>query len=169
MQIYLQPEGVDKIYNMVHISTGIRQGVRDMGKVKVNVKLANFVDMKNAEIGLIPKEKLKTIDIEMLVDTGATMLSIGEDLAEQLGIKKEKEIFVALADGSIQRHFKGLGVLVEIGDRNCVTDCIILERGVEPLLGQIPLEEMDLVVDCKNKQLIPNPESFEGKVVLRLK
>jgi len=105
----------------------------------------------------------------MLVDTGATMLTIGEDLAERLGIKKEKEVYVALADGSIQRRFKGRGVLVEIGDRDCVTDCIILERGVEPLLGQIPLEEMDLVVDCKNKQLTPNPNSFEGKVILSLK
>ncbi len=31
--------------------------------------------------------------------TGATMLSIGEDIAEQLGIKKEKEVYVSLAEG----------------------------------------------------------------------
>jgi clan AA aspartic protease len=140
-----------------------------MGKVKAKIKLTNFVDVKNVESGLIAKEKLRTTEAEMLVDTGATMLTIGEDIAEVLGIKKEKEVYVSLADGSIQRRFKGLGVLVEIGDRDCVTDCIILERGIEPLLGQIPLEEMDLVVDCKNKQLIPNPKSFEGKVVLSLK
>jgi clan AA aspartic protease len=140
-----------------------------MGKVKAKIKLTNFVDVKNVEAGLIAKEKLRTTEAEMLVDTGATMLTIGEDIAEVLGIKKEKEVYVSLADGSIQRRFKGLGVLVEIGDRNCVTDCIILERGIEPLLGQIPLEEMDLVVDCKNKQLTPNPKSFEGKVVLSLK
>lgn len=140
-----------------------------MGRVKAKIKLTNFVDVKNVEAGLISKEKLRTTEVEMLVDTGATMLNIGEDIAEKLGIKKEKEIYVTLADGSIQRRFKGLGVLVEIGERDCVTDCVILERGVESLLGQIPLEEMDLVVDCKNKKLTPNPESFEGKVVLSLK
>ncbi|MCP5103846.1 MAG: hypothetical protein GY950_10730 [bacterium] len=140
-----------------------------MGKVKTKIKLTNFVDVKNCENGLIPKEKLRTTEVEMLVDTGATMLSIGEDIAEILGIKKEKEVYGALADGSIQRRFKGLGVLVEKDDRDCVTDCIILERGVEALLGQIPLEEMDLVVDCKNKQLTPNPNSYKGKVMLSLK
>jgi clan AA aspartic protease len=145
------------------------KGVNDMGRVKAKIKLTNFVDVKNVEAGLISKEKLRTTEVEMLVDTGATMLNIGEDIAEKLGIKKEKEIYVTLADGSIQRRFKGLGVLVEIGERDCVTDCVILERGVESLLGQIPLEEMDLVVDCKNKKLTPNPESFEGKVVLSLK
>lgn len=144
-------------------------GGNDMGSVKAKIKLSNFVDVKNVEAGLISKKKLRSTEVEMLVDTGATMLTIGEDVAEKLGIKKEKEIYVTLADGSIQRRFKGLGLLVEIGDRDCVTDCVILERGVEPLLGQIPLEEMDLVVDCKNKQLTPNPESFEGKVVLSLK
>ncbi len=140
-----------------------------MGKVRAKIKLTNFVDVRNYENGLISKEKLRSTEVEMLVDTGATMLSIGEDIAEQLGVKKEKEVYVSLADGSIQRRFKGLGVLVEIGDRDCVTDCIILERGVEPLLGQIPLEEMDLVVDCKNKELTPNPKSFKGKVMLSLK
>jgi clan AA aspartic protease len=140
-----------------------------MGKVKVKTKLTNFVDMKNCENGLIPKEKLRTTELEMLVDTRATMLSIGEDIAEKLGIKKEKEVYVTLADGSILRRFKGLGLLVEINNRDCVTDCIILERGVEPLLGQIPLEVMDLVVDCKNKQLSPNPKSYKGKVMISLK
>ncbi len=140
-----------------------------MGQVKKKIRLTNFVDFKNAEAGLTPEEKPRAADVEMLVDTGAIMLTIGEDLAERLGIEKEKEVYVCLADGSIQRRFKGLGVLVEVGDRECVTDCIILERGIEPILGQIPLEEMDLVVDCKNKELNPNPNSYQGKVVLNLK
>ncbi len=140
-----------------------------MGKVKAKIRLTNFVEFKNVEAGLTPGKIPRAADVDILVDTGATMLTIGEDLAERLGIKKEKEVYVSLADGSIQRRFKGLGILVEVGDRECVTDCIILERGIEPILGQIPLEEMDLVVDCKNRELNPNPNSYQGKVVLNLK
>ena len=140
-----------------------------MGEVKTKIKLTNFVDLRNYENGLIPKNEVHFTEVEMLVDTGATMLTISEDVAKKIGIKKEKEILVSLADESIHKHFKGRGILVEIGDRDCVTDCVILERGTQSLLGQIPLEEMDLVVDCRNNTLIPNPKSYKGRVTVNLK
>ncbi len=137
-----------------------------MGEVRVKIRLTNFVDVRNAENQLISLDQIRTLDVDMVVDTGATMMILSEEIAENLGIQKEKEVFVRLADDSLQRHYKGRGILVEFGERDCVTDCIILERGVEPLLGQIPLEEMDLVVDCKNHQLIPNPDSYEGRMIV---
>jgi len=140
-----------------------------MGKVKVPVLLTNYVDKKNAEQGIITEKDIKKSEVNMLVDTGATMIVIGEDLAEKLGIQKEEEVYLKLADDSIQKRYKGHGLLVNYHDRSCLTGCIILEKGVEPLLGQIPLEEMDLVVDCNNKRLIPNPQSIGGKVVLSAK
>ena len=141
----------------------------NMGEVKTKIKLTNFGDVRVYERNLIKKEEIRKTEVEMLVDTGATMLTISEDVAQKIGIKKEKEIFVSLADESIHKHFKGRGILVEIGDRDCVTDCVILERGTKSLLGQIPLEEMDLVVDCRNNKLIPNPKSYKGKVTVNLK
>ena len=140
-----------------------------MGSVKTKVKLTNFGDLYAFRNKLIPQERIRRCEITALVDTGATMLVIGEDIAEKLGIQKEKEVFIKYADDSMHRHYKGKGVLIEINDRDCVTDCVILERGIEPLLGQIPLEEMDLVVDCANKRLIPNPSSPDGKVVITVK
>ncbi len=140
-----------------------------MGSVKTKVKLTNFGDLYAYKNKLIPQERIRRYEITALVDTGATMLVIGEDVAEKLGIQKEKEVFIKYADDSMHRHYKGKGILVEINDRDCVTDCVILERGIEPLLGQIPLEEMDLVVDCSNKRLIPNPSSPDGKVVITVK
>ncbi|HZV36161.1 MAG TPA: hypothetical protein VFB72_16410 [Verrucomicrobiae bacterium] len=32
------------------------------------------------------------------------------------------------------------------------------------IVGQIPLEAMDWVVDCKNQKLIPNPEHKHGEM-----
>ena len=138
-----------------------------MGSVKAKIKLTNYGDLYAFKNSLIDEQKIRTDEITALVDTGATMLVIGEDVAERLGI--EKEVFIKYADDSMHRHYKGKGILIEIDDRDCVTDCVILERGIEPLLGQIPLEEMDLIVDCANKRLIPNPESPDGKVVISVK
>ncbi len=138
-----------------------------MGEVKTKIRLINFGDIEKAKDFFIPKNAIRSVEIDMVVDTGATMCVIGEDIAELLGIEKKKEITIELADGSLQKHYKGYGLLVEFGDRDCVTDCIILEKGIMPLLGQIPLEEMDLVVDCKRQKLIPNPESYEGRVIVQ--
>ena len=139
-----------------------------MGEVKEKIKLTNFVDFKNCENNIISNNEVRKAELEMLVDTGATMLMISEDVAEKLGIAKEKEIMVSLADGSIQKHFKGRGVLVEIGERDCVTDCIILEKGDESHLGKIPLLEMDLVVDYQNNKLIPNPNGYNDQTIIRI-
>lgn len=40
-----------------------------------------------------------------------------------------------------------------------VTDCVIGPPLCEPLIGQLVLEELDLLVDCANKKLIIRPES----------
>ncbi len=107
-----------------------------MGEVKEKIKLTNFGDVRVYERNLIKRSEIRKLDVEMLIETGATMLTITEDFAEKLGIKKEKEILVPLADESIHKHFKGRGVLVEIGDRACVKDCVILERGLNHYLDK---------------------------------
>ena len=40
-----------------------------------------------------------------------------------------------------------------------VTDCVIGPPLCEPLIGQLVLEELDLVVDCARNTLGPRPES----------
>ncbi len=137
-----------------------------MGEVKTKIKLTNFGDMKMAERSFIPYDEIRSLELEMIVDTGATLIILGAETANQLGIEKASSITIQLADDSFQKHHKGHGLFVEFKGRNCLTDCIILEEGVTPLLGQIPLEEMDLVVDCKNQKLIPNPESRCGNIPL---
>ncbi|KJU81800.1 hypothetical protein MBAV_006007 [Candidatus Magnetobacterium bavaricum] len=52
-----------------------------------------------------------------------------------------------------------MGLEVNIGNRTMVTDCIIGPPLCEPLLGQIALEELDLIIDAQRKTLGPRPES----------
>ena len=138
-----------------------------MGEVKEKIKLTNFVDFKNCENNIISNNEVRKAELEMLVDTGATMLTISEDIADKLGIKKEREIYVSDDDGKIKKYFKGLGILVEFKNRDCVTDCIILEKGDESHLGKIPLLEMDLVVDHL-KKIIPNPNDYNDQAIIRI-
>ena len=132
-----------------------------MGKIKEKIKLTNFADLKMAERSFIPFEEVRSLELEMIVDTGSAMTVIGEDVAKQLGLKKTSPIIMQRSGDSAQKHFKDYGIFIEFEGRDCVTDCIILEKGVTPLLGQIPLIEMDFLIDLKNQKLIPNPESFD--------
>ena len=50
-------------------------------------------------------------------------------------------------------------VSVRVAGRNVETNCVVGPPGSEPLLGQIVLEEADLLIDCANQRLIPRPES----------
>ena len=43
--------------------------------------------------------------------------------------------------------------------RSMVTDCVIGPPLCEPLIGQLVLEELDLIVDCARNTLGPRPES----------
>jgi predicted aspartyl protease len=90
-----------------------------MGKVVSKVKLTNYDDLVLLRRGIKSQEEVRQIEIDALIDTGATMLSLPQDLVEKLGLFVPDKV----------------------------------------LVGQIPLEEMDLVVDPKNGKVSPRPES----------
>ena len=98
------------------------------------------------------------LDVEALVDTGATFMCITEQMALQLGFDTTEvsQQLVTFADGT--QHWKPKVAPIEIafGNRTYVTEAIVL--GNEALIGVLPLEAMDLVVDSTNQRLIPNPE-----------
>jgi len=50
---------------------------------------------------------------------------------------------------------------VEVQGRICQVRVIELPHGAEPLLGAVPLEEMDWHISPVDKRLVPNPKSPE--------
>jgi predicted aspartyl protease len=88
------------------------------------------------------------------------MLSLPQDLVEKLGLfVPDKEVVVTYANGSKGKKKIAKGVNITLLGREALTDCIIEKKGTQVLVGQIPLEEMDLVVDPKNGKVSPRPES----------
>lgn len=101
------------------------------------------------------KPELKPIAIKCLADTGALMMSITETIVVQLQLEELEKRSVTIADGTIRQvPFVG-PVRVDFENRFCFTGAFVL--GNEPLLGAVPMEEMDLIVDPARQKVMPNP------------
>lgn len=130
-----------------------------MGEVKVQVDLENYDDRVLADRGYLQPSEIRSQVVEMMADTGAVMLVLPQDLVETLGLTIRRKVIVTYADErKEQRDVAGV-VTVKAGNRSMHTSCVVGPPGSEPLLGQIVLEEMDLLVDPAGRRLIPRPES----------
>jgi clan AA aspartic protease len=130
-----------------------------MGKVMVEAKMKNFVDEELARRGLLKQEEVREVKKEVLVDTGATMLTLPEEVVEELGLTRGRFITACYADGTKKRRQIARGINIEVVGREAEVECVVEARGTRILLGQIPLEAMDLIVDPKTGKLMPRPES----------
>jgi len=57
-----------------------------MGRVVARIKLQNSGDLRLARDGLLPPERVRTLELEALVDTGATDLVLPADVVAELGL-----------------------------------------------------------------------------------
>ena len=100
---------------------------------------------------------LEELDAEALVDTGALHLCIPEHIALQLQLKDSGIREVTLADGHVQQVRYVSPVRIELLGRVCVTGALVL--GDQVLLGAIPMEDMDLVVEPATQRVSVNPRA----------
>ena len=127
-----------------------------MGVFSVPVKLKNWQDR------FFPLEKrTQTIECEALVDSGAAELALPEEIMERLKLEALDTVKVYTADGG-QHEYRVFGIVeLEVQGRVCQVRAIELPYGAEPLLGAVPLEEMDWHISPLEKKLVPNPRSPE--------
>lgn len=129
----------------------------DMGRVLVTAKIENLSDLYQVEAGALSAEAVRTLVIDdALVDTGATRLALPADLVARLGLTDQRRATTMTAGGeSVVRLFSA--VRLSINGRDCPIDVTDLPEGCPVLIGQVPLELMDWVVDMRNQKLIGNP------------
>ena len=126
-----------------------------MGEVKVKVKLTNAFDLAQIRRGLLPPEQIRTYEAEAVVDTGAVRCVLPPYVVQQLGLQILGQRVAEYADGRQEPVGMTESFLIEIMGREEIETAIVL--GDEVLIGQTALEKMDLLVDCVNHCLIPNP------------
>jgi len=146
---------VSELHSLLAPSTWIGHSL-DMGKVVVKIKLTNQGDLVAAQRKL-SKAKPRTVEAEALVDTGATRLYLQSSLIKALGLRKESEVQSKTTNG-VRRRAVFESVRLELMGRNGAFQVVEVDDDVPNLLGQIPLEYLDFVVDPRGQKLIPNPE-----------
>jgi clan AA aspartic protease len=129
-----------------------------MGKVLVTAKIENLEDLYSVRKGRLTTPELRSIEVnDALVDTGATMLSMPKRMIQQLGLEPFRTRRALTSAGSVTVQVYG-GARLTIQDRVCTTDVTELPDECPILIGQIPLEQLDFVVDPHGQRLIGNPE-----------
>ena len=120
--------------------------VADMGYVFADIALSNA---RRAE--------LEPVHARALADTGALNLCIPQHVANQLQLETESVREVSMADGSrINVPYVG-PIRVAFGKRSCFAGALVF--GDEVLLGVVPMEDMDLIVDPLRERITVDPAS----------
>ncbi|MCK4359260.1 MAG: clan AA aspartic protease [Candidatus Cloacimonetes bacterium] len=102
-------------------------------------------------------KKVKPLEMDALVDSGAVHLCITEHIQIQLKLEEVDKKEVILADG--ERKLVPYVGPIEIKFKNRIGFAGALVMGDQILLGAIPMEDMDLVIMPKKRVLDVNPDS----------
>ena len=130
-----------------------------MGLVYADIELISIDDIVLHRRGYLPKESIKRTNVKALVDSGAYMLAINEHIKSQLDLPVLDRQEAELADGSRATYDIVGPVEIRFENRRSSVDAMVLPGEAEVLLGCIPMEDMDVLIDPKRQQLIVNPEN----------
>lgn len=128
-----------------------------MGRVLTEATIENLEDLWAAKRGLISPEQVRNITVaDALVDTGATLLSIPTRLIRQLGLTQTGSKRVTSSSGVTEAAMYD-AVRLTIQGRTCTMDVMEVPDSVPVVIGQLPLEHLDFVIDPRNRVLSGNP------------
>jgi predicted aspartyl protease len=126
-----------------------------MGEVRVKVKLTNALDTMLAQRGQLPADQVRVYEAEALVDTGSVRCMVPPHVLQSLGLSSMGRRVAEYADGRLEAVDLTEPFILHVHGREELETALVL--GDEVLVGQTALEKLDLLVDCANNQLIPNP------------
>ncbi|MBC7886345.1 MAG: clan AA aspartic protease [Ferruginibacter sp.] len=129
-----------------------------MGLVYAEIKLTNIEDMVLAKRHIIGEEEIRSIRLNMLADSGAYMMAINQTIQEQLNLPLIEKRKAQMADSSVVEYDVVGPIQVKFKNRTAVCNAFVLQGDSEPLLGAIPMEEMDVLIHPQRQELIVNPD-----------
>lgn len=142
------------------VQSGIYEG-KKMGRVTEKIIIRNYGDVVLASKNIIQNTQIRTVEVDAIIDTGATYVCIGKEDIERLGLQFHNTVNIKTANGQANRRtFKGAEI--ELKGRSFVMEVMENDDTTPALIGYLLLEALDFVVDPKTQSVIPNP-AHEGK------
>jgi clan AA aspartic protease len=122
-----------------------------MGIFMEQITLTNIKDDVRVEAGLL--KEIRKLTVEAMPDTGAWTLVINEEIRQKLGLTITETSKSTFADGKTNTYDITEGVEIRWKDRGTVLPALVVPEAKDVLLGALPLEAMDLIVDPVRGQL----------------
>lgn len=131
-----------------------------MDTIVVNVGLENAGDRVAYEQGLREASTIRQTEVRGVVDTSAVALALPQNVVERLGLATRGTAVVTYADDrKDERPIVG-PVTVRVAGREMNTDAIVVPPFADVLVGQIVLEFLDLIADCRRRTLEPRMPDY---------
>jgi clan AA aspartic protease len=134
-------------------------GTTEMGITYAEVELVSVEDLFLLRRNHISDDQVKRLKVLALVDSGASMMAVTESLKRLLDLPKVDEMQAELGDGSIVQLEVVGPVEVRFQNRRTIVNAMVVPDNGDVLLGVIPMQGLDVLIDPKREQLIVNPES----------
>lgn len=129
-----------------------------MGLVYADIELVNSGDVEMAKRNLLGEEEIRRMHVTALADNGAWMMCINENIQSVLNLTfKEKRKFQT-ADGKMVEYDVVGPVDIKFKGKTATCNAFVLPGDTEPLLGAVPMEDLDVIIHPKRQQLIVNTE-----------
>ncbi len=103
------------------------------------------------------KPELRSIEVNALADSGALHLCLPKHIALQLELDELYKREVTIANGNRELVPYMGPVEVKFENRGCYTGALVF--GDEVLLGAVPMEDMDIVINSAKRTVMVNPEN----------
>jgi len=129
-----------------------------MGLVHADIELINGDDWADFRRKRIPETEVKRMTVNMTVDSGALIMAINESIQGQLGLEIVEVRRAQLADGSFIELPVTSPIEVRFANRRCTTQAVVLPGSTQPLLGAIPIEDMDVLIHPAKQELVVHPD-----------
>ena len=126
-----------------------------MGRFSVDLIIANNRDVITAGVGARIPESVKHLTLSEIVDSGAARLVLPQRIVDALQLQDDGETTVRYADQRREKRRLVSNVWLQYSGRHGVFSAVVEPDRQDALVGEIILEELDLLIDCGTQSLYP--------------
>lgn len=130
-----------------------------MGETRAKISVQNLEDFHLSKAGHLKKGSIRSVELDVLADTGSVHTLLPQDAVEALGLEILEKVIVTLANEEKTELHRARTIVVTVCGRTWEGSCLVGPPRCEPLLGQLIMEALDLVVNPASQTITVNPAS----------